>query len=205
MIFVAGSGMLSISIGLNAISTHGACTAIFVAVAAIGVMCLASVRTLSRMTFLAWAGLISLLVAIFTVTIAVGVQDRPDTAPQEGTWESDYKLFNAPSFADGMSAISTIILAYAGTPAFFPFVSEMRDPREYSKALIFSHTMVTITYVISGVIIYYYCGTYVASPALGSAGRLVKQISYGIALPGLFVGATLCTHVSLLFAVSLHK
>ena len=35
-IFVAGSAMLSISIALNALSLHGACTAVFVAVAAIG-------------------------------------------------------------------------------------------------------------------------------------------------------------------------
>src|SRR5882757_7192682 len=32
---VAGSGMLGISIGLNAVSTHGACTAVFILVAAI--------------------------------------------------------------------------------------------------------------------------------------------------------------------------
>jgi hypothetical protein len=32
------------------------------------------------------------------------------------------------------------------------------------------------------------CGQYVASPALGSAGPLIKKISYGIALPGLIAG-----------------
>ena len=47
-IFIAGSAMLGVSIGLNAVSTHGACTAIFVAVAAIIALAFASIRTLGR-------------------------------------------------------------------------------------------------------------------------------------------------------------
>ena len=55
--------MLSISIALNAISTHGTCTAVFVAVAAILTFLLSSIRTLSRMGWIAWIGLVSILSA----------------------------------------------------------------------------------------------------------------------------------------------
>ncbi|KAF1738753.1 N amino acid transport system protein [Beauveria bassiana] len=72
----------------------------------------------------------------------------------------------------------------------------MRDPRLYAKALTICQIVVTITYVTVGIVVYYFCGSYVASPALGSAGKIVKQISYGIALPGLVVGATLSTHMA---------
>ncbi|KAB8258643.1 transmembrane amino acid transporter protein-domain-containing protein [Aspergillus pseudonomiae] len=167
--FVAASGILGISIALNAISTHGACTAIFVAVAAIGVFCLAIIRTLSR--------------------------DRPHSAPP-GPWVSDYKIVNSPSFTDGISAICTLIFAYAGVPFFFPIVAEMREPRHYTKALAACQIVVTVTYVTIGTVVYYYCGSYVASPALGSAGKLIKQIAYGISLPGLFASATICTHLA---------
>lgn len=68
--FVAASGILGISIALNAISTHGACTAIFVAVAAIGVFFLAIVRTLSRVTVIAWGGLACILVASKNLSFA---------------------------------------------------------------------------------------------------------------------------------------
>ncbi|KAL3252953.1 hypothetical protein ABHI18_009811 [Aspergillus niger] len=131
----------------------------------------------------------------FIVTIAVGVQDRPAAAPKPGAWQSDYKLFNRPSFAEAQKAISTIIFAYAGTPAFFPIVSEMRDPRQYTKALVPCQTLVSVTYITIGVVIYYYCGTYVVSPALGSAGPTIKKVSYGVALPGLFVTTILWTHL----------
>ncbi|KAM5349559.1 hypothetical protein ACJ41O_006064 [Fusarium nematophilum] len=194
LIFAAGSGMLGISIGLNAISMHGACTAGFVAVAALGVMDLSSIQTLNRLSWIAWVGLVSLLVAIFMVTIGVGVQDRPEAAPP-GDWSSDWKLVGDPSFAAAASAISMFVLSYAGTPFFFPIVSEMRDPRHYKKALILCQVVVTITYVTIGVVVYYYCGSYVAAPALGSAGKIIKKVAYGIALPGLFASTTLAIHL----------
>lgn len=130
------------------------------------------------------------------MTIAVGVEDRPATAPRDEIWVSDYKIINSPSFTDGISAVSSLVFAYAGTPAFFSIVSEMRDPRHYTRALLICQGVVTATYLCIGCVVYYYCGSYVASPALGSAGQTVKKVSYGFALPGLIVTTTLVTHVS---------
>jgi len=62
-IMVAGSGMISTSIALNAVSTHGTCSAVFTAVAAICTFILASIRTLNKMSWLAWIGTASVLVA----------------------------------------------------------------------------------------------------------------------------------------------
>lgn len=62
-IFVSGSGLLSISIALNAISTHGTCTAVFVAVAAVLTYSLCSIRTLGRMKWITSTGLVSILSA----------------------------------------------------------------------------------------------------------------------------------------------
>lgn len=62
-LFVSGSAMLGVSIGLNAVSTHGTCTAVFVAVAAAIGLAFASVRTLGRMSWLAWVGTICVLVS----------------------------------------------------------------------------------------------------------------------------------------------
>lgn len=55
--------MLGISIGLNAISDHGTCTAVFVAVAAGVALCLSTVQTLGRLTWPVWIGLVTLIVA----------------------------------------------------------------------------------------------------------------------------------------------
>ncbi|KAL6238684.1 hypothetical protein BDW75DRAFT_246762 [Aspergillus navahoensis] len=195
-IFVAGSGMLGISIGLNAVSTHGACTAVFVAVAAVIGFAFGSIRTLGKLGFPAWIGLSCILTAIFTVTIAVGIQNRPSEAPHTaGPWASDYKLVGNPSFTEAITAVSSLIFAYCGTPAFFAIVSEMRDPRYYSRCLMICQSGVTETYITIGTVMYYYCGSYVASPALGSAGPTVKRVAYGFALPGLIVTTMLVIHL----------
>ncbi|KAI3317823.1 transmembrane amino acid transporter protein-domain-containing protein [Xylariaceae sp. AK1471] len=194
-IFVGGSGMLSISISLNAISTHGACTAVFVAVAAIATFLLSSIQTLSRVSWIAWLGLSGILIALFTVTIAVGIQDRPADAPQEGPWESDFKLFANPSFAKAIAAEASLVFAYCGTPAFFAIISEMRNPELYTRSLLVCQSTVTATYIVVGTVIYYFCGSYVASPALGSAGVVVKKVAYGIALPGLLATTLISIHI----------
>ncbi|KAJ4229816.1 hypothetical protein FSOLCH5_003181 [Fusarium solani] len=194
-IFVSGSAMLGISIGLNAVSTHAACTAVFVAVAAVATFGFASIRTLGKIGWLAWIGLVCIMTAIFSVTVAVGVQDRPAAAPKGGVWVSDYKLTNTPSFVDGISAISALIFAFSGTPAFFTIAAEMREPKHYTRSLLWAQGIVTGTYVAIGVVVYYYCGSYVASPALGSAGSTMKKVCYGFALPGLLVTAMIVTHV----------
>ncbi|KAM0548854.1 hypothetical protein ACHAPJ_009710 [Fusarium lateritium] len=194
-VFVSGAGMLSLSIGLNAVSSHRACTAVFVAIAAVLGFALSSIRTLGRMSWLAWIGVTSILTAVIMVTIATGVQDRPAAAPKQGIWVSDYKLFNSPSFLQAVSAICSLVSAYAGTPGFFAIVAEMRRPEQYTKALAICQTVVTITYLTIGCLMYYFCGSYVSSPALGSAGDTIKKASYGIAIPGLIVTTTLVTHL----------
>ncbi|KAJ5087349.1 hypothetical protein N7456_010965 [Penicillium angulare] len=206
-IFIAGSGMLSISIALNAVSAHGTCTAVFVAVAAAIGFILGSIQTLGRMTWLAWGGLTCILTAIFMVTIAVGIQARPASAPQgDGPWVSDFKLAASGSFTENMTAVAMLVNAYAGTPSFFSIVSEMRNPRLYTRSLLVCQSVVTAVYIIIGCVVYYFCGSYVASPALGSAGVLMKKISYGFALPGLIVTTMLVVHLpaKYIFLIILH-
>lgn len=95
--------------------------------------------------------------------------------------------------------MSSLVFAYAGTPAFFSIVSEMRDPKYYTRSLIICQSVVTAVYITIGVVVYYFCGSYVASPALGSAGATMKKISYGFAIPGLLVSVMLFIHVSTSF------
>lgn len=60
---LSGSAMLGISIGFNSLSTNGACTAVFVAVAAIIGFGFGSIQTLGKVAWIAWAGVIGILSA----------------------------------------------------------------------------------------------------------------------------------------------
>jgi amino acid permease len=98
----------------------------------------------------------------------------------------------------GATTVSSIIFACSATPAYFAIAAEMRDPRYFTKSVIIAQIGSTLMYITIGVVLYYYCGSYVASPALGSAGPLIKKIAYGISLPGLAATTTICIHVSTL-------
>ncbi|WVR00371.1 hypothetical protein IAU59_007514 [Kwoniella sp. CBS 9459] len=195
MCCVAGSGLLGISIGLNALSDHATCTAVYVAVATVVAFLLACIQTLGKISWLGWIGLVSIVAALLTLTIAVAVEDRPALAPSEGPWDKNLIIFGNPSFTDAITAVSTLVFAFTGTPAFFGIVSEMRDPRKYTLAMCCSQLFVTFVDTVVGIVVYYYCGEFVASPALGSAGGTMKKICYGIALPGLIVTAMFFTHL----------
>lgn len=119
--------------------------------------------------------------------------------PKDVEWVSDYKLVAARGtpFNVAVNAVSTFIFAYAGTPAFFSIAAEMRDPREYNKALIFCQSFVTAFYLTVGIVVYYYAGSYVSSPAPGTAGPVLKKVSYGFAIPALMASTLLFIHVSL--------
>ncbi|KAL1409087.1 hypothetical protein Q8F55_005911 [Vanrija albida] len=195
-IFVTASAVVAVSTALNGVSAHAACTAVFIAVAAVlGWMC-CSIRTMGEISWLGWIGVVSILVSVLTVTVAVGIQDRPSAAPPTGPWDKDFKVFAKADAITGITAITNCLFAFAATPTYFGIISEMRDPRQYQKVMIAGTTLCLALYIIIGSIVYHFCGQYVSSPALGSAGPLMKRVCYGIALPGLLVTLCIYSHLA---------
>ncbi|EXK78354.1 hypothetical protein FOQG_16971 [Fusarium oxysporum f. sp. raphani 54005] len=171
LVFCCASGLLSISIALNAVSIYATCTAAFAGVAAVVVFCLASIRTMGRLRWLAWIVMGCIFVALLTVTIGFGVQERPDAAPvTSGPWKSDWQLVVHPSLTEAMSAVTTMVFSLTGTPFFFAMMSDMRDPRRYQKSLFLCQGVVVATFIT------------------------ISIAAYAIALPGLCVSATLSAH-----------
>ncbi len=89
MAFNAASAYLSISIALNAMSLHATCTQVFVVVALVVCSCLASIQTLDRVSYIGWIGLVSIVGAVLTLAVSVGVEDRPAAAPATGPWDKN--------------------------------------------------------------------------------------------------------------------
>jgi amino acid permease len=71
----------------------------------------------------------------------------------------------------------------AGHVAFFSFISEFKNPKDFPKALFMLQICDISMYVVVGVVVYRYAGNKVSSPALGSAGKVVSKVAYGIAIP----------------------
>ncbi|KAK9609652.1 hypothetical protein V6Z98_010214 [Aspergillus fumigatus] len=197
-VIVASSGIIGVSAAFNALSRHAMCTVYWSLVSTAIVALFASVRKFAHVGWLTWVGFFSVFAAVFIIVIGVTTRDRPAAAPQTGPFDLGFRAIGNPTFAVGITASATIFCSSAATSAFLPVISEMRKPRDYPKAVYLSMSFVTTSYLAFSLVIYAWCGKWIASPSLGSAGETVKRVAYGIALPGLIVSGALYVHANTL-------
>lgn len=106
---VAGAGMLSIATAFNVIADNAGCSVAWTVVGAVLTFAFSSLRELGKVGWLGFVGFVSIMTAVVTLTIAVGVQDRPSSAPHVGPWDPQVIIVGNPSFLNAMTAVSTII------------------------------------------------------------------------------------------------
>ncbi|EXJ94657.1 hypothetical protein A1O1_03053 [Capronia coronata CBS 617.96] len=197
-VLCAGVSTLGLSIALNAVSKHATCSVTFGFVAYFIVSSVASIRKIHDLGWITWVGFVSIVTAVLIVVIAVGIRDRPAAAPQTGDFDLGFSGL-APAgttFATAWSASLAIFSSSANTSGFVPVISEMRRPQDYFKAVYVCMAWITSSYLAFALTVYAYCGKWVASPALGSAGPTIKIIAYAISIPGLIAGTMICVHVA---------
>lgn len=202
---VAGAGLLTTSVGLNALSDHGACTTIFVVVASVAAFIFGTAfRSLEKVSWLSWIGVAGIIIAIWITAIACLAQDTPAADVSAGALSTsdassldlDIRVFPHTAFPKAMSAISSQLFAVGASGTFFSVSAEMRKPELFTRALICGQSFIVATCIVIASMVYGTVGQYIANPALGSAGPLIKKISYGIAFPGLVITAVLWSHVA---------
>ncbi|KAI9688691.1 MAG: hypothetical protein M1822_001048 [Bathelium mastoideum] len=195
-VLCASSGILAVSVGLNALSDHAACTVWWSFLATVPITAAASIRKFEKISWLTWAGFISIFTAVFIVVIGVTTRDRPAAAPQTGPYELGFRAIAYPSFPVGITATCVIFISSASAPPFLPVMSEMANPKDYNKAVYVCMALVQSSYLTFSLVVYRWCGQWVANPSLGSAGGTIEKVAYAIGLVGLIVSACLYLHIS---------
>jgi hypothetical protein len=117
---------------------------------------------------------LSIFGAVMITMISVGVQDHPGRIIEATV---DTTLYS------GFQAVSNIVFAYCAHVAFFGLIAEMENPRDFKKSLFMLQSFEISLYLTAAVVIYYFVGKDVASPALISAGPVMKKVAFGIAIP----------------------
>jgi hypothetical protein len=163
---------------LNAVSRHATCSIVFGLVAYLSICTVASIRKIQHLGILTWIGFFSIFSAILIVVIAVTIPSRPAAAPQTGDFELGFSAFppEGTTFAAAWAASLAIFSSSANTSGFVPVISEMRKPRDFFKSVYVTMAWCTSSYIALALTVYAYCGKWVASPALGSAGPRIKII-----------------------------
>ncbi|EGN97583.1 hypothetical protein SERLA73DRAFT_184341 [Serpula lacrymans var. lacrymans S7.3] len=189
--FIQGLHVLVGAELLNTLTGSATCTIVFSFVTAFICFFISLPRTLSQ---LSWLGTISAGFTAIAVLLAIvfsGVQDHPfgfitgqdpivTAFPIKGT-----------TYVSGMSAFLNITYTLVGQITLPSFIAEMKDPKEFPKALWAVTIAEIIVYTICGSLIYHWTGNqYVTSPAVGSLQMTYRKIAFSFTIPTiLFLGS----------------
>lgn len=98
---------------------------------------------------------------------------------------------NLTSLAMGAESVSTIIVASMAQIAYPTIISEMQEPKQFTKALAIQQ-IATLTIVnVVAVVFYLNAGESVMSPALSSVPGTVGKVAYGLASPSIIVAGVI--------------
>lgn len=195
-VFIMAAHILSFSIMMNAITSHDTCTIVFSSMAGMLVSLIFTLpRTLGNLSYYCIASFASVIVAVLITMIGVSIT-KPGLDPISNMQKVDLFPPAAVHFHEGFLAMTNIVFAYAGHVAFFGFTSELREPKEFPKALALLQCSDIAMYIIASVVIYYYAGTNVASPALDSASHIIRKVAYGVAMPTIVIAGVVNGHVA---------
>ncbi|KAF2035399.1 hypothetical protein EK21DRAFT_54041 [Setomelanomma holmii] len=192
LIFVMGAHILSFAIAMNAMTDHATCMIVFGVVGLLISFLLGLPRTFKNVSYFSIFSCLSIIVAVLVVMVAIGIQ-KPDMGNILAVRP------NVP-LVKGLGPVTNITLAYTGHVAFFSFQAELKNPRDFKKALFLEQGIAVTFYMTMSVVIYYYAGPLVASPALGSASPTITKVAFGIALPTIVVagvvnGSVACKYI----------
>ncbi|RAK86392.1 putative amino acid transporter [Aspergillus costaricaensis CBS 115574] len=187
LIFIMGSHIVTFTILMNTLTNHRTCSIVFGLIGLFICFLCALPRTMEKVVWMSIASFLSILVATIATIIATGIEAKEPVALDSVREVSFYKAF---------LAVTNIIFAYIAHVAFFGFISEMEEPHTFPKSLAMLQIVDTAMYLITGLLIYRYVGRDVQSPALSSAGPLMRKVAYGLAIPTVIISGVVFGHVA---------
>ncbi|KAF2759514.1 amino acid transporter [Pseudovirgaria hyperparasitica] len=180
LVFIMGAHIVSFNLMMNWLTNHATCTIVWAVIGTLVSFIIGMPRKMSGLSWTSAASCISILIAVLITLVALAVR-----APSPGNVSA---VVSTLPLHSSIVAVMTMILAYAGHVAFFSFLGEMSQPRDFKKALAFMTTTTCTFYMVIAAVIYYYAGSTVTSPALDGIGNpTITKVAYGIAAPTIVV------------------
>ncbi|MCJ1474656.1 hypothetical protein MMC13_003316 [Lambiella insularis] len=186
---------------LNTMTGGGLCTVSFTAiVAAISLAC-SIPRTFSTLATLATGSVFFTFLSLLLATIFAGIEGHPAKYPSLGNPTIYAVPAAGTSFIDGMNAFLNISYILIGQLTIPSFMAEMREPRDFPKALYATTAIELVVFTLVGVIVYVYTGTnYNVAPAFGAlSNEVYKKVSFSFMIPTLIFLGVLYGSVSARF------
>ncbi|CAK3892980.1 N amino acid transport system [Lecanosticta acicola] len=201
--FIQGFHCLTGSKYLNTMTNGGLCTIAWSAIVAVISWVCSLPRTFNTLAKLAAASAFFTFVSVLLATIFAAIEDHPGGVPG-----SKWPALGAPTvfaippagttFVAGMNAFMNISYTFIGQITIPSFIAEMREPKDFPKALWAVTIAEVILFSLVGSIIYAYTGTnYNTAPAFGSLGNeLYLKVSFSFMIPTMIFLGVLYASVS---------
>lgn len=196
LVMSVGSHALTGSIALGTLNNNQVCSIVWSAVSAVILFILAIPPSFTEVAVLGYIDFASIIIAIGITIIATGVKAQHSsgglssvewsTWPQEGT-----------TFSEGFVAVSNIIFAFSFAIGQFSFMDEMHTPTDYMKSIWASGIAQITIYTLTGALCYAFIGPSIQAPALLSSGELISKITFGIAIPVIYISGSINSTVAL--------
>ena len=189
--------------------SHGAvCTVGFSAIWAVLSFVCSLPRTFDTLSKLATLSAVFTFISVLLAAIFAGIEAHPygyNTGGTTGLLFGDPVVLVVPTagttFVSGMNAFLNISYTFIGQITIPSFIAEMKEPKDFPKALWAVTICEVIVFSLTASIVYVYTGTqYNTSPAFGSLGNeMYKKVAFSFMIPTLIFLGVLYASVSARF------
>lgn len=108
---ISASAVTTMSIGINTISEHAACTVIWIGLACLACWLLCVPRTMMFVSYCGWPCTVSIIAAVIIPMVALGVSGPAGREPGQPL---NVKAFGSPTFSEAVAAFLNIGFAFTG-------------------------------------------------------------------------------------------
>jgi hypothetical protein len=182
---------------LNTVTNHSICTVGFAGITAVICFLFSLPRTFSQMS---WIGIFSAatqFVAVVLCIVFAATQSHPENFDPEVQVKWNLWPEEGTTYVQGMSAMLNIVYTFVGQICYPSFISEMKRPQDFRKAVIVVTVAQVVVFTVAGAVIYVYVGNdYITAPAFGSILGSNKIIAFSFAVPTLIFLGSLYSNVS---------
>ncbi|KAK4234382.1 transmembrane amino acid transporter protein-domain-containing protein [Achaetomium macrosporum] len=172
-IFVMGSHLLTWTICLNTLTNTAACTIVWGVVGLAIFWALNTPRTLKAAGWYSFVSFASIFSDVMVTMIDVAIEKPIGT--------TSFEVSRTIGFTSAFLAVTNIAVAFSGHSRFFAVMSELKQPNDWTKALMLLQVSDTVLYIIVSVVIYIYVG---------------PGVIWGIAIPTIVIAGVIYGHVA---------